>query len=100
MRDEPASQQQPLATLNVLTTRGYLLLAHIAAARRLSARPDASNVEERLTAARRELGALLGSDVTSVPSTPSPDPLSRRLDAARTDAQAVVTAARTLGVAT
>lgn len=100
MRDEPASQQQPLAALNVLTTRGYLLLAHIAAARRLSARPDASAAEQQLAAARRELAALLASDATGTSASPPSDPLSRRLDAARTDAQAVVTAARTLGAVT
>lgn len=62
-------------------------------------RPDASNVEERLTAGGRELAVLTASAMQAA-RPPPPDPLSHRLDAARIDAQDVVTSARTLRAVT
>lgn len=96
MVDEPASKQLPLATLNILTTRGYLLLAHVAAARRLGAQADAPAVADALESARLDLRNALTTGIVFAGGHES-DALRRRLNAAREDAQAVMSAMRALG---
>ncbi|WP_018410802.1 FUSC family protein [Methyloversatilis thermotolerans] len=95
MVNEPSSKQLPLATLNILTTRGYLLLAHVAAARRLGAQGDSAAAALALEQARVDLRNALGTGIVFAVGHES-DALRRRLDAAREDAQAIMSAAREL----
>ncbi|WP_018229142.1 FUSC family protein [Methyloversatilis universalis] len=98
MRDEPASEQLPLAPINALTTRGYLLLAHLAAARRLTARSDPTHAATQMEGARRELNELLSSEQAVLTPDALIGPLANRLNAARVDARAVLASARELGI--
>lgn len=99
MRDEPESEQLPLAPINALTTRGYLLLAHLAAARRLTANTDPAQAATLTASARQDLTDLLTTEGTELRPVVQIGALANRLNAARVDAQAVLGSARTLGVA-
>jgi uncharacterized membrane protein YccC len=98
MRDEPTSEQLPLAPINAFTTRGYLLLAHLAAARRLTAQADPTHAATQMDSARRELTELLSSEQAVLTPDAQIGPLANRLNAARVDARAVLASARELGI--
>jgi uncharacterized membrane protein YccC len=111
MRDEPSTQHLPLATLNTLTTQTYLLMTHLASARRLIAAGH-QRPADATDAAGRRLTALLdirhpprspipADDAVQMnePPTESPDaPLDQRLARAAEDIRVLMGAARTLGV--
>lgn len=106
MRDEPAAQHLPLATLNELTTQSYLLLTHLAAARRLVAGRDAgidpATLAPSLEDARQRLSALLDpqrADAALGATPVAQSPLERRLASAQDDTRALMTAARALDAA-
>lgn len=118
MRDEPASQHLSLATLNELTTQSYLLLSHLATARRLMSlcgtELDSPHWSGLMASVRASLCGLL--DVQHVPpdantdfarlgvagagESASVENLRQRLVSAHDDARALVAAAHALAAGT
>ena len=74
------------------------VLAHLAAARRLTAQADATHAATQMDSARRELSELLSSEQAVLTPDAQIGPLANRLNAARVDARAVLASARELGI--
>ena len=108
MRDEPSTQHLPLATLNTLTTQSYLLMTHLASARRLIAQSgadgDGSALADAMEATSRGLTHLLdpqNPDENPERATAAPcsiPALAHRLAHVADDIRVLMGAARALGV--
>ncbi len=100
MADEPSAQRLSPAALTKLTTQTYLLMTHLAAARRLIAQQsdqaDPGGLADDMTAASSRLCCMLDPQCLDGPPAEKPattSPLERRLSSAMEDIRELMRAA-------